>query len=94
MKGSYEKNAYKKLFGGAQLPYEDAHSTLLTLLKQQETEQHGGLEAATNAAYSKMNNKANQPAATRAQYLFGLAAVLAFVVLASVGMPYAPPPLY
>ena len=45
LKGSYEKNAYQKIFGGTQLPYEEAHSTLLNLLKQQETEQRGGLEA-------------------------------------------------
>lgn len=45
LKGSHEKNAYQKLFGGTKLPYEEAHSTLLNLLKQQETEQRGGLEA-------------------------------------------------
>ena len=82
LKGSYEKSANQKLFGGAQLPYEDAHNILVNLLKQQETEHHGGLEAATNAAHSEMNNKANKHT-TRMQYALGLIGIVLALAVAS-----------
>jgi len=53
LKGDYEREANGKLFGGSQLPYEDAHHTLMDILKKQESGQHGGLEAKADTSSTK-----------------------------------------
>ena len=92
-----KKDAANKILGAFANRYEQGEAPpeeMLSSLQALVSKKEGGLEAATNAAHSEMNIKAHKPAATRTQYALGLAAVLTFVALASVGMPYAPPPLY
>ena len=47
LKDNYEREANKKLFGGPQLPYEQARDILENLVKQQK--QEGGLESKITA---------------------------------------------
>jgi len=84
LKGKYEKEAYKNLFSGPQLPYEAAHSTLLNLLKKQETEQkHGGLEQkAADTASSRLFGQKPAEAAV------GLVAIIiALGALSAISVP-------
>ena len=91
-----KKDAANKILGAFANRYEQGEAPpeeMLSSLKALVSKKEGGLEAMTNASHSEMNDKSHQPA-TRTQYALGLAAVLAFVAFASIGMPYAPPPLY
>ena len=81
--------AFANRYGEGEAPPKEMLSSLKALVSKKE----GGLEAMTNTHYSEMNDKSHQPA-TRTQYALGVAAVLAFVAFASIGMPYVPPPLY
>jgi len=51
LNGGYQKEADNLLFGGPQLPYEQAQSILTDLLKRQEIQEHGngGLENSVKA---------------------------------------------
>ena len=88
LKGNYEKVANQKLFRGEQLPYEEAHYTLMEILKKQEAEQHSGLEAKTNAAHAEKSARGlfGLPSLNRAQAAVGLLAiVLGLGMLSSFG---------
>ena len=54
LKGKYKEYANREVFGGAQLPHEQAKSILDNLIGQQKNEQ-GGLEATINQAQSKVS---------------------------------------
>lgn len=61
--GKYQEEAKQKLFGGPQLPYEQAHSILMASLKKQE--QAEGLDG-------KVNNEPRRVPVKRTQLDYGL----------------------
>ena len=73
LKGKYERDANKKLFGGPQLPYLDAFNTLTSLIEKQKKE--SGLEG-------KLKNTASDGilSGQRLKYAVGLGAVIALVL--------------
>ena len=82
--GKYQEEANKKLFGGPQLPYEDAHHILTGLLEAQEHGK-GGLENTVNA-HSKILTPWMDLGVIAASV--GLAAVASPVIGAIAGSVY------
>ncbi len=81
LKGDYQKQANQKLFGGPQLPYSDAFSTLTNLIDEQEKKKGGGLEAAVQ----KKPASSGIFSVIRSKYAVGLAAAALLL-----GIPYFP----
>ncbi|MEK6892337.1 MAG: hypothetical protein AABX25_04075 [Nanoarchaeota archaeon] len=80
LKGVYQQDANKKLFGGAQLPYEQAHSILVENIKKQE--QAEGLEG-------KVHNESHRVPIKPTQFDYGLG--LGGIAAAVVGLASANP---
>jgi len=85
LKGAYERKANQKLFGGPQLPYSDAFSTLTALINEQEKSGKTGIERKVKESNSK------GLFAGKEGHALGLISVLIAVTFASLGMPYTPP---
>lgn len=79
----YDKAKSDNILFSEQLPYNEARGRLQRLIDEGK-KQSSGLEAIAESAFDS----------GRMPYAAGLAAVLVAVALASLGMPYAPPPLY
>src|SRR3989338_4069890 len=62
--GPYQEIANKQLFGGQQLPYEQAHHILTDLLSKQEAEEHG-----KNGLEHKVESHANKSATSGLDYV-------------------------
>ncbi len=71
LRGKYQQDANKKLFGGAQLPYEQAHSILVENLKKQEHAE--GLEGKVHDDKSGLIPRK----ATQLEYGIGLGGIVA-----------------
>ena len=84
----YNKEAYKQLFSGEQLPYKEAKSRLLNIIEEQKMEQYQkeGLEHKV-----QNNSSGGLPNLTQTQSIIGLATVLGVVGALSIGVPYIPP---
>ncbi len=82
LEGKYEKEAYQKLFGGPQLSYLDAFTTLTSLIERQKKERVGGLESKVQ----KESASAGIFSGERAKYVVGLVTALALIL----GIPYVP----
>lgn len=83
LRGTYEREAHQKLFGGPELPYLEAFNALTSLIEKQKKEQVGGLEG-------KVKNEATSGgilSSQRLKYAVGLGAVIALVLGVS---PYIP----
>ena len=71
LRGKYESEANKKLFGGQQLPYLEAFNTLTSLIDEQK--KSSGLEAKAGQVSKESSSGIwSLPTLTRPQAAFGL----------------------
>lgn len=77
LKGQFQQEANKRLFGGPQLPYLDAYNILNDIINKQEKPKPEGLEGKVAGAYVPEGHG-------RLSNAYGLAAVLGLVL----GFPY------